>query len=145
MANIHESHKKCVICGKEFVTRKDWKLTCSPKCSKARYNQRQREKKQLSKKPNVCVVCGKSFIAHARRLTCSPKCAKIRETDLKRQSNAKNQEEYKSTFKIEQPVNKQKKNLAEEAHKLRMQRQREARELGLSYAQYIAQKGIKEI
>ena len=101
--NIHESHKKCVICGKEFVTNMDWKLTCSQKCSKKLSRQRQIESSALYK----------------------PKTPKEREL-------------AENAVKI-------KKAVTEAAHRRRMQRQREARELGLSYAQYIAQKGIKEI
>ena len=43
MANIHESHKTCVICGKEFVTNMDWKLTCSKECAKKRQSQTQKK------------------------------------------------------------------------------------------------------
>lgn len=103
MANIHESHKKCVICGKEFVTNRDWKLTCSNECSKELSRQRQIENSELyrPKKP----------------------------TEKKLAANAV----------------KFKKAVTEAAHRRRLQRQREARELGLSYAQYIAINGIKEI
>ena len=139
MTNIHESHKKCIICGKEFVTNMDWKITCSKECARVRLNQREREKRQSNKKPKTCVVCGKEFIAHKSKLTCSPKCTRIHKTEVSRKYNAKNQEEYKSTFSNKaEPVNKQKKNVAEEAHKLRMWQQKEAKKLGLTYAQYIA-------
>ena len=98
MANIH---KKCVICGKEFVTKFDSKITCSAECARIRNN-------NLSKE---------------------------------------NAEHYKAKARAYYHKKKKtpQKNLAEEAHKLRIQRQREAKKLGLTYAQYIAQKGIKEI
>ena len=53
MASIHESHKKCIICGKEFVTNIDWKLSCSRECAKKRKSQMEkkyhRERKILKK------------------------------------------------------------------------------------------------
>lgn len=53
MANIHESHRKCVIYGKEFVTNIDWKLSCSKECAKKRKSQMEkkyyRERKILKK------------------------------------------------------------------------------------------------
>ena len=100
MANIH---KKCVICGKEFVTKFDSKITCSTECARIRNN-------------NLSKENAEHYKALAR----------------KRYQKKKNA--------IEKKIN-----TAEEAHKLRMQRQREARESGLSYAQYIAINGIKEI
>ena len=33
MANIHESHKTCVICGKDFESNRPTNITCSVLCS----------------------------------------------------------------------------------------------------------------
>ena len=101
--NIHESRKACVICGKEFVTNFD------------------------------------------RKITCSAECAKKREDNLRRQNAAHYNAKARKYYHQKKKALEKKINILEAAHKLRMQRQREARELGLSYAQYIAQKGIKEI
>ena len=101
--NIHESHKTCVICGKEFTTNRSRKLTCSKECSKKLDRQRQLESSALYK---VKTPKDKKLIANIVKL---------------------------------------KKAVTEAAHRRRLQRQREARALGLSYAQYIAQKGIREI
>ena len=103
MANIHESHKTCVICGKEFVTNFDSKITCSATCAKKREN-----------------ILAKENADHYKALA-------------------------RKRYRKKKIATEKKRITAEGAHKLRMQRQREARELGLSYAQYIAQKGIKEI
>lgn len=90
----------------------------------------------------ICVVCGKSFSPnHGNQTVCSKECAAIRKRELNRKINKK----YRARKeKARRPPTKQKV-AAIEFHLLRLQRQAEAKKLGLSYAQYIAQKGIKEI
>lgn len=153
MTNIHESHKKCIICGKEFVTNMDWKITCSKECARVRLNQREREKRQSNKKPVTCYVCGKEFLPNGQfKKLCSRECqqqsGRQHSYESLQRQHVKDQLQDRLIKTKTQRENQKRENLkaaAEAAHKLRMQRQREARALGLSYAQYIAQKGIKEI
>ena len=91
----------------------------------------------------ICILCGKLFSPnHGNQTVCSKECVALH----KRELNRKNREKYRELLKEEarKPPTKQKAS-AIEFHILRLQRQAEARALGLSYAQYIAQKGIKEI
>ena len=157
MANIHESHKKCVICGKVFTPTREHRIYCSYECSEKSkkqkmqdYNLRRRER---NIKPVTCYVCGKEFLPNGQfKKLCSREC---QQQSGRQHSYESLQRQYvkdqlqdrliKTKTQREKQKRENAKAVAETAHKLRMQRQREARALGLSYAQYIAINGIKEI
>ena len=103
----------------------------------------------------ICVICGKEFTTNrGNQITCSKECAFQRKKQTTLKSYKKNYkrrlEESRKRYKEKcsskkHSTNKKSAKEAMEFHNLRLQRQREARALGLTYAQYIAQKGIREI
>ena len=100
----------------------------------------------------ICVICGKEFTTNrSRKLTCSKECSRklnsqqtVKRYALQRNALFKSRKKSEDKKLIANIV-KLKKAVTEAAHRRRLQRQREASALGLSYAQYIAQKGIREI
>lgn len=79
----------------------------------------------------ICVICGKQFqYQKGKKVTCSIDC----KMERNRQYSRKYQEELKSTdIKDKAPV-KQKTTLIDDVN--------EAKKLGLSYGQYMAQKAV---
>lgn len=69
--------KICVICGKEFVTKRQAVITCSTECSRQNRNKRaaasHRKKRNFFDK--TCVSCGKSFsTSYPQQVACSLEC-----------------------------------------------------------------------
>ena len=106
----------------------------------------------MPKKPQVvytksCVQCGKSFkTIYSFQLTCSKKCARLRKNQmnlewykLQRRRDIdmvrKSHDLVKRDFQKESEANRK---LTQSAHKLRMQRQAEAKARGMTYGQYVA-------
>ena len=114
----------------------------------------------MSKKPKViytmtCAYCGKPFkTIYSFQLTCSKKCARLRKNQmnleryqLQRKSDnditrKKTNDLAKRDFRKESEANRK---LAQSAHKLRMQRQAEAKARGMTYGQYVASIGGEAI
>ena len=94
----------------------------------------------------ICVICGKEFTTNrSRQLTCSKECSRKLNSQQTLKRNALYKVKTPKDKKLIANIVKLKKAVTEAAHRRRLQRQREASALGLSYAQYIAQKGIREI
>ena len=72
--------KTCIICGKEFVTKRADKIVCSPECSTKRRRDTSRFWRENHKKPKelkkpTCHICGKAFVpAYQCQKYCSEKC-----------------------------------------------------------------------
>ena len=103
----------CPTCGKQFETTCISKKYCCYACNP--------RKRNITR---ICPVCGKSFNPkfQVTRLYCSKECA----------------EYAKKTTKKTKPKPEKRTNLSEEFNKQRLQHQRDAFMLGVSYGQYIA-------
>lgn len=116
----------CNVCSKIYTPKVHQQRTCSPSCSKI-WHKRQcskRQKERIIKK--ICAECGAEFETNNRnKLTCSSTCAAKR--------SANNKKYYQRRAKTE---GKKKEKLAEIA--------KQAKQVGLSYGQYVAQQYIKE-
>lgn len=67
--------KTCVICGKQFSTNSNSKITCSPICSYKKMINKTYEKKRKPKIKKICPVCGKNFFtARQNQIYCSCSC-----------------------------------------------------------------------
>ena len=106
----------------------------------------------MSKKPQVvynkaCAYCGKPFqTITSFQLTCSKECARLRKNKQNREwyklqkksdtdTAKKTNDLVKRDFQKESEANRK---LTQKAHKLRMQRQVEAKARGMTYGQYVA-------
>lgn len=77
----------------------------------------------------ICVICGKSFeYQKSKKVTCSIEC----KMERNRQYVNKRNEEFKGVKQQKKEPPKKKSTLAKDA--------KEARKLGMSYGQYMAQK-----
>ena len=80
-------------------------------------------------KVKICKICDKEFFGKGRRIYCSDECYLKARRQLDR-------ENYRKRYKPK-TERKSKLNL-EELHDLRIQQQKEASALGVTYGQYIA-------
>lgn len=141
----------CQFCGKKFKTRKPNQIFCSKECC---YNN---QHNIITIK--ICPVCGTTFETRFNtQKYCSDSC---RVTSYRKSTNLtepseeakKAREEVVKKVKATKStrnqaakaISEKKKLTAEFAHRLRMKHQEEARKLGISYGQYIAQIKHKEI
>ena len=129
-------HRTCPVCGSNFSTSDSRKIYCSVQCcnkaAKAKKRARYRanhQKVPLTSRP--CIVCGKLFTPEKSnaKLICSEECKRKR-------VRAKHSVYY--SHRKPKPQPKKQRELAQNAHNLRMQRQLEAKENGLTYGQYVA-------
>ena len=139
----------CPVCGKSFTQRKYTQIYCSPECSHSNDLKRRRELYNKDKQPQdkVCPVCGKKFsTTNSSKVYCSEECY---HSNNNKRSKLHKKITNSTTEKKKKVSEKQKilnaKKAAEEGHKLRMQRQAEAKKLGLTYGQYLARKGLLEL
>jgi len=101
--------KTCEICGKEFETGYSFKKYCSKKCRRLSLNARQNLKRQRAAKVEIhtCQNCGKQFeTANKQKVYCSPKC--VHQYCYRK----------KTVTKVEKPVEKIKKPVAEPIKKI---------------------------
>ena len=128
--------RECIVCGKPYTSNIKNKLTCSPECSEIR-------RKQYTKKVNaearaatrlrlgtkLCAVCGKEFEPnHPQKVCCSPEC------QIKR-----DREKVKSFRKTAA-----KKPKPRDMHKEAVEINAKAREMGMSWGQYMAYLKMEE-
>lgn len=124
----------CPVCKKEFEASRCTQKYCSYPCAYSaqleRQNKRYKEKHPILEKK--CIICRRDFIPNTNgQEICSDACRKVfRKKYTRKYSKTKNKK-----IKAAAAAN------AAAAHKLRMQRQAEARKLGLSYGRYIAMMG----
>ena len=153
--------RNCLVCGKEFdTTNTRRRIYCSFECScKAKKLQDQKNYRLKHERNDAlqivaCPVCGKSFIQRMSiQKFCSDKCRyenQLASEAIMREKRGKDYYKSPTNSKKEEALsNKQKianaKKAAEQSHKLRMQRQVEAKKLGLTYGQYLARKGLQEL
>ena len=148
--------RNCLVCGKEFdTTNTGRRKYCSFECYYTRHLADNLQNYSL-KKANItatCPVCGKSFTQRMyTQKFCSDKCRyenQLASEAIKREKRGKDYYKSPTNSKKENALSdKQKiakaKKAAEIAHKQRMQRQIEAKKLGLTYGQYLARKGLQE-
>ena len=82
----------------------------------------------MQEKIKICKICGREFFTtRGRRVYCSDECYKKSQRQ-RNQKHYKDKTEHKSKTKL---------NL-EELHDLRIQQQKEASAMGVTYGQYIA-------
>lgn len=150
--------RNCIVCGKEFeTTTAGRRKYCSFECYYSRHQDLNKQNYMLKTKGNItatCSICGKSFIQRKSiQKFCSDKCRyknQLASEAIMREKRGKdyyksptNSEKEKALSEKEKIANAKK--AAEQSHKLRMQRQQEAKKLGLTYGQYLARKGLYEL
>ncbi len=122
--------KQCVICGKEFKTRRENQLCCSQECMRQKRLERAREYERLHRKRaellrKKCQWCGKTFETRLSfQKYCGYECASV--------AHAKNQAEYQAAKKSTQ------KKSAVEKTVQRRDWVAEAMSVGMSYGKYRA-------
>ena len=137
--------RNCIVCGKEFdTTTAGRRKYCSFECYYSRHqelNKRNYSLKQRETEGNInatCPVCGKSFTKRMyTQKFCSDKCRyenQLASEAIMREKRGKdyyksptNSEKEKALSKKQKIANAKK--AAEQSHKLRMQRQAEAKKL----------------
>lgn len=140
-------YKICGKCGKAFeVDDKDRNARkrkyCGIECAEAVKSERIRAYSKAHRKPPksvICAICGKSFLtSRPHQVTCSPECNYERSKALARESAHKKTKKYLAELAAmqepepkPQPREQKKVEPIEEV-------QRKARELGMSYGQYMA-------
>lgn len=137
--------KICGICGKVFeVDEKNInerrRKYCGEECAKTAQAERIHAYSVTHRKPGknaICVVCGKPFMTNRpHKVTCGPDCQYERNKMLARENAHRKTKKYLAEQaaipKLEPPPRKQKK--VESIEEV----QRKARELGMSYGQYMA-------
>ena len=93
------NHKKCVICGKDFISFAHNALCCSDSCKKIREKQvikRKRQKKEIDYS-RKCPNCG-NYLPKFNRLFCSEKC--YREYQKKNKGNNKTTRYLRLRFEV---------------------------------------------
>ena len=150
--------RNCIVCGKEFDTTTEGRRKyCSFECCYTRHLANKRQNYRLKTKANItatCPVCGKNFTkTHYNKIFCSDKCRyenQLASETIRREKRGKDYYKSPTNSKKEKalsdkPKIAKAKKAAEQSHKLRMQRQAEAKKLGLTYGQYLARKGLQEL
>lgn len=139
--------KICVICKKEFHVddldrNRNRRKYCSIDCEDTARNERHKELRKNRKKPprNVeCEVCGKIFLTHlSQKVTCSPECQHERSKRISRE-NCRLRREAILNGTLPKPERKKQKKV-----ETIMDIQRKAKEAGMSYGQYMAQRYMQE-
>ena len=140
--------KICAICGKSFEVddmdrNRFVRKYCSDECTAQAAYIRKRNYRLNGKKgmTNVkCEVCGKIFLtAYVRQVTCSMECKYERTKMLARENDRQRREAIRNgTHPSLRKKAKQKKVATVE------EIQREAREAGMSYGQYMARLYMQE-
>lgn len=126
-------HKTCPVCNVDFSTTDFRRIYCSKSCyKKAVLISKKAQRKKVKLTPRPCIVCGKLFTPEKSdaNLICSEEC--------KRERVRARHSVYYSHRKSKPQPEKTQRELAQNAHNLRMQRQLEAKEKGLTYGQYVA-------
>ena len=73
--------KNCELCGKEYITPREWSKFCSPNCQT-----KARKRSGVDDEKRVCKVCGASFTKdkYSKTKTCSRACAGKMQSEAKR-------------------------------------------------------------
>lgn len=92
--------KKCVICGKEFESKREIQVQCgSEECRREYLRRKAREHytdKKVVLKQKTCAECGKIFMPkNMHQVTCSEKCRKERGRRAAREWAAEHKQERK--------------------------------------------------
>lgn len=115
---------------------------CSIDCEDTARNERHKELRKNGKKPpqNVeCEICGKIFITNlSQKVTCSPECKDERH---RRMVNANNRARREAILNGTLPKSVRKKQKKVESVE---ELSRKAKEAGMSYGQYMAQRYMQE-
>ena len=141
-------HRTCPVCSSNFSTTYSRRTYCSDGCYKKAANLRRRAKPKTTHK--TCPVCGIDFITtDFRRIYCSYACYRKASTA---KDKARHRAKHKKVELTPRPCivcgklfTPEKTNAklicsveCERERDLRMQRQAEAKALGLTYGQYVA-------
>ena len=147
---------KCVICGKEFVKKGNMK-TCSLECSKENAINNTAKFHGYNYEPFKyrCVMCGKEYFSKRKKSkTCSTECAKAYQRanckeiypyippDEAIEHTEKRKVVRRSSWEIERDNNKDYNKHEKKSTACIVDINQKARELGLSYGQYVARYGI---
>lgn len=125
--------RECKICGRPFIAKVANQEMCSEQCraiSKKQYAAKINAELRAATKERlgtyICVVCGREYHpANSLKVTCSPQCQTIRSKQLARENmrtirQAQKNKRNRNTFKATVEINAR------------------AREMGMSYGQYVA-------
>jgi len=96
---VKQFKKKCLICGKSFMSARNWTKLCGENC-RLEYKRREYLKKHPNKiwlrKKRKCLICGKIYIPNQwNQKYCSRVCQ-----DIASKNSLKNTQWYKLRFEI---------------------------------------------
>ena len=129
--------KVCEVCGKEFETENENKVCCNKLCASTRWRRMHPEKCRKNIEPNIgkCIICGKDFEKKRKDHKC---CSEECRNEYEKKKVKERYERYKE--KQQQEQLKEAVRLAKkgENHDAIADIAIRARNLGMSYGQYVA-------
>lgn len=122
--------RKCVVCGTEFMPRREEHICCCSKCSQKRW--RIMNGLFFESDMKKCVICGTEFLQKStRHICCSEKCQRKRNAMISKEPQKKRYHEQREKQKAQEAM-------PESNHKAIADIAIAARAEGLTYGQYVA-------
>ena len=155
MVALDQQVGKCVICGKEFVKKGNMK-TCSTECSKELSAISTAKSHGYNYKPFKyhCVVCGKEYFSKRKTSkTCSTECSKVYQHSNSKETCSCISPDGSVRYVSKEKIARRSSWEIEDEHEKYIQHEKKstkvivdinqkARELGMSYGQYVARYGV---
>lgn len=155
---------KCVICGKTFIKNCGVQKTCSKECSKELHDHTMALQKgyALEASKRICVICGKEYKSRRKdSKTCSTLCASLYQSSNRKKINEYTDEEVRKAMELrkkcletarkrrrrirqekDEEANKKYNDHEKETTKVIVDINQKARDMGLTYGQYVARYGV---